>query len=128
MKLWFILGVSTCNTHELNKELWVNTIEPPTTATKKWKSSQVLTTRKTRVYLGVKTCELFLCLGVIICVLYIVSGLFVVLLVLYVTGEFHRFLHRGWAENPKLCMSFSPAVTAAVCNRCCGVFCCNALK
>ena len=38
------------------------------------------------VYLGVKTCEFFLCLGVIVCVLYIVSELFVVLLVLCFTG------------------------------------------
>ena len=36
-----------------------------------------------RVYLGVKTCEFFLCLEVIVCVLYIVSGLFAVLLVFY---------------------------------------------
>ena len=38
--------------------------------------------RDFRVYLGVKTCQFFLCLGVIVCVLYLVSGLFVVLLVL----------------------------------------------
>ena len=38
------------------------------------------------VYLGVKTCESFLCLRVIICVLYIVSGLFVVLIVLCFTS------------------------------------------
>ena len=38
------------------------------------------------VYLGVKTCEFFLCLGVIVYVLYIVSGLFVVLLVLCFTS------------------------------------------
>jgi len=38
------------------------------------------------VYLGVKTCEFFLCLGVIVCVLNIVSGLFVVLLVLCFTS------------------------------------------
>ena len=37
-------------------------------------------------YLGVKTCEFFLCLGVIVCMLYIVSGLFVVLLVLCFTS------------------------------------------
>ena len=44
------------------------------------------------VYLGVRTCELFLCFVVIVRVRAIMlTSLF------YVTGEFHRFLHRGRA-------------------------------
>ena len=38
------------------------------------------------VYLGVKTCEIFLCLGVIVSLLYIVSRFFVVFLVLFFTS------------------------------------------
>ena len=37
-----------------------------------------------RVYLGVITCEFFLCLGVIVFLLYIVSRFFVTLVVLFV--------------------------------------------
>ena len=48
-----------------------------------------------RVYLGVRTCELFLCFVAIVRVRAIMlTSLFSVF---YVTGEFHRFLHRGRA-------------------------------
>ena len=48
-----------------------------------------------RVYLGVKTCEVFLCFVAIVRVRAIVlTSLFSLF---YVTGEGHRFLHRGWA-------------------------------
>ena len=46
-----------------------------------------------RVYLGVKTCEVFLCFVAIVRVRAIVlTSLFSLF---YVTGEGHRFLHRG---------------------------------
>ena len=49
-----------------------------------------------RVYLRVKTCEVFLCFVAIVRVRAIVlTSLFSLF---YVTGECHRFLHRGWAE------------------------------
>ena len=56
------------------------------------------------VYLGVKTCESFLCLGVIVCVLYIVSGIFVVLLVLCFTTlvSFTGFYTEDESENGAL--------------------------
>ena len=45
------------------------------------------------VYLGVKTCEVFLCFVAIVRVRAIVlTSLFSLF---YVTGECHRFLHRG---------------------------------
>ena len=45
------------------------------------------------VYLGVKTCEVFLCFVAIVRVRAIMlSSLFSLF---YVTGECHRFLHRG---------------------------------
>ena len=48
---------------------------------------------KCRVYFGVRICELFLCFVAIVRVRAIMlTSLF------YVTGEFHRFLHRGRAE------------------------------
>ena len=48
-----------------------------------------------RVSLGVRTCELFLCFVTIVRVRAIVlTSLFSLF---YVTGEFHRFLHRGRA-------------------------------
>ena len=48
-----------------------------------------------RVYLGVRTCELFLCFVVIVRVRDIMlTSLFSLF---YVTGEFHRFLHLGGA-------------------------------
>ena len=46
------------------------------------------------VYLGVRTCELFLCFVAIVRVYYVD---FLVFSLFYVTGEFHRFLHRGRA-------------------------------
>ena len=47
-----------------------------------------------RVYLGVKTCEVFLCFVAIVRVRSIMlSSLFS--LFFYVTCECHRFLHRG---------------------------------
>ena len=45
------------------------------------------TRRGDRVYLGVKTCEAFLCFVAIM-----LTSLFSLF---YVTGECHRFLHRG---------------------------------
>ena len=55
--------------------------------------------RKIGVSLGVRTCELFLCFVVIVRVRAIMlTSLFSLF---YVTGEFHRFLHRGRAENYK---------------------------
>ena len=52
------------------------------------------------VYLGVRTCELFLCLIPFVFLGFIVlTSLFSLF---YVTGEFNRFLHRGWATiRPK---------------------------
>ena len=48
-----------------------------------------------RVYLGVKTCEVFLCFVTIMFVLSVVlTSLFSLF---YVTHEGDRFLHRGWA-------------------------------
>ena len=48
-----------------------------------------------RVYLGVRTCELFLCFVAIVRVRAIMlTSLFSLF---YVTGEFHKFLHRGRA-------------------------------
>ena len=48
------------------------------------------------VYLGVRTCELFLCFVAIVRVRVIMlTSLFSLC---YVTREFHRFLHRGRAE------------------------------
>ena len=47
------------------------------------------------VYLGERTCELFLCFGAIVRVRAIMlTSLFSLF---YVTGEFYRFLHRGRA-------------------------------
>ena len=43
-----------------------------------------------RVYLGVRNCELFLCF-----VPFVFLGFIVLTSLLYVTGEFNRFLHRG---------------------------------
>ena len=52
---------------------------------------------KIGVYLGVRTCELFLCFVVIVRVRVIMlTSLFSLF---YVTREFHRFLHRGRAKN-----------------------------
>ena len=48
-----------------------------------------------RVYLGVRTCELFLCFVPFVFLGFIVlTSLFSLF---YFTGEFNRFLHRGWA-------------------------------
>ena len=48
---------------------------------------------KVGVYLGVKTCEVFLCFVAIVRVRSIMlTSLFALF---YVTGECHRFLHRG---------------------------------
>ena len=48
------------------------------------------------VYLGVRTCELFLCFVAIVRVRAIMlTSLFSLF---YVTGEFHRFLHRDRAK------------------------------
>ena len=47
------------------------------------------------VYLGVRTCEFFLCFIAIVRVRAIMlTSLF---FLFYVTGEFHKFLHRGRA-------------------------------
>ena len=52
---------------------------------------------KNRVSLGVRTCELFRCFVAIVRVRAIVlTSLFSLF---YVTGEFHRFLHRGRTEK-----------------------------
>ena len=49
-----------------------------------------------RIYLGVRTCELFLCFVAIVRVKVIMlTSLFSLF---YVTREFHRFLHRGRAK------------------------------
>ena len=56
-------------------------------------STQQNSRPKDRVYLGVKTCEVFLCFVAIVRVRAIVlTSLFSLF---YVTGEGHRFLHRG---------------------------------
>ena len=53
----------------------------------------VLEFMKLRVYLGVKTCEVFLCFVAIVRVRFIMlASLFSLF---YVTGERYRFLHRG---------------------------------
>ena len=49
------------------------------------------------VYLGVRTCELFLCFVAIVRVTAIV--LISLFSLFYVTREFHRFLHRGRTDN-----------------------------
>ena len=52
--------------------------------------------RIARVYLGVRTCELFLCFAPFVFLRSIVlTSLFPLF---YVTCEFNRFLHRGWAH------------------------------
>ena len=49
------------------------------------------------VFLRVRTCELFLCFAVIVRVrAMMLTSMFSLF---YVTGEFHRFLHRGRANN-----------------------------
>ena len=49
------------------------------------------------VYLGVRTCEVFLCFVAIVRLASItLTSLFSLF---YVTGEFHRFLHRGRAGD-----------------------------
>ena len=60
-----------------------------------------------RVYLGVKTCEVFLCFLAtgyyfpwLYCVEFSVASLYSLF---YLTREFHRFLHRGWAEHSVGC-------------------------
>ena len=64
-----------------------------------------------RVHLGVKTCEGFLCFLAtgcyfpwLYCVEFSVASLSSLF---YVTREFHRFLHRGWAENSVGCKVFT---------------------
>ena len=64
-----------------------------------------------RVYLGVKTCEVFLCFLAtgyyfpwLYCVEFSVASLYSLF---YVTREFHRFLHRGWAEHSVGCKVFT---------------------
>ena len=49
-----------------------------------------------RVYLGVRTCEVFLCFAPFVSLGFIVLTSLCPLL--YVTREFHRFFHRGWAD------------------------------
>ena len=53
------------------------------------------------VYLGVKTCEVFLSFVAIIFLGSIVVDFSVAYLysLFYVTREFHRFLQRGWAKQ-----------------------------
>ena len=52
---------------------------------------------KIGVFLGIRTCEVFLCFVAIVRVRAIVlPSLFSLF---YVTGEFHRFLHQGRAKN-----------------------------
>ena len=49
-----------------------------------------------RVYLGVRTCEVFLCFAPFVFLGFIVFTSLCPLL--YATREFHRFFHRGWAD------------------------------
>ena len=49
-----------------------------------------------RVYLRVRTCEVFLCFAPFVFLGFIVLASLCPLL--YVTREFHRFFHRGWAD------------------------------
>ena len=59
-----------------------------------------------RVYLGVRTCELFHCFVPFVFLGFIVlTSLFYLF---YVTGELNRFLHRGWAHHSNKTWSFSP--------------------
>ena len=63
----------------------------------------LLTSDEIGVYLGVKTCEVFLCFVAIVRVRAIVlTSLFSLF---YVTGECRRFLHRRWARNRGLAVS-----------------------
>ena len=63
---------------------------------------------KIRVSLGVRTCELFLCFVAIVRVRAIVlTSLFSLF---YVTGEFHRFIHRGRAENASKALNAIPGI------------------
>lgn len=49
-----------------------------------------------RVYLGVRTCDVFLCFVAIVFLLYIVLSFLFPLF--YVIGDCYRFLHRGLAD------------------------------
>ena len=54
---------------------------------------KILSKHSLGVYLGVRTCELFLCFVAFVFLGFIVlTSLFSLF---YVTGEFNRFLHRG---------------------------------
>ena len=55
-----------------------------------------------RVYLGVRTCELFLCFVAIVRVRVYFTSLFSLF---YVTGEFHRSLHGGRAQFSLACVA-----------------------
>ena len=65
-----------------------------------WKDSKRKSKSKFRVFLGVKTCEVFLFFsGNYFPWLYCVDSSVASLHSLfYVTREFHRFFHRGWAQ------------------------------
>ncbi len=53
--------------------------------------------QRSRVYLGVRTCDILLCFGAFVFLLFIVFDALCCFVrsLFYVTGEFHRFLHRG---------------------------------
>ena len=70
------------------------------TVTKWWTLKSRVSTQELRVYLGVRTCEVFLCFVAIVRVrVFMLNSLFSLF---YVTGEFHRFLHRGRARTSVL--------------------------
>ena len=66
--------------------------------------SRSLLATQFRVYLGVRTCELFLCFAPFVFLGFSVSTSLFPLL--YVTREFHRFVHRRWALIHELTTHF----------------------
>ena len=69
------------------------------------------------VYLGVRTCELFLCFVAIVRVRVRVIMLTSLFSLFYVTREFHRFLHRGRASGLGTCL-MKETVVVWYSNRC----------
>ena len=66
------------------------------------KDSKRKSKSKFRVFLAVKTCEVFFFFFYYFPWFYCVDSSVASLHSLfYVTREFHRFLHRGWAQNPE---------------------------
>jgi len=69
-----------------------------------------------RVYLGVRTCEVFLCFAPFVFLGFIVLTSLCPLP--YVTREFHRFFHRQWADPIFLDKLEREATGAVACSKC----------